>query len=427
MTTALAGDPPLVLWVACAADRNDDSAPRSLDDAARWLVEHGVVSCQWIPGEPSEAKSLSAAELETYGDRVAAAVRLADLAAQLAAAQGQTAADGAFLLGLLNDAPSWLAGSGDISVDDVAGCLPEWLDVDDHSPAVAAVDLATKVLAGRVRLPDTAGIDLDACRQRGAEARRRWMAPMAGVAEWLPALAAKLARLDALENRFQETLEAEKLEAMAEFAAGAGHEINNPLAVIAGRAQYFLRDEKDPERRRALALMNAQAKRVYEMIADMMLFARPPKPEPESVDVVELIDRLVDDFAPQAGRQDTTLLRTGDAGPVHLEVDPTQLTVALRAMCQNALEAIGHEGRIEIGVRRRDRQIEIRISDDGPGISPEHRSHLFDPYYAGRQAGRGLGLGLSKCWRIVTNHGGRIEVDSCPGRGTVFTIILPQP
>ncbi len=90
------------------------------------------------------------------------------------------------------------------------------------------------------------------------------------------------------------------------------------------------------------------------------------------------------------------------------------------------MEAIGYEGRIEIDVRGHERHVEIRVNDDGPGISAEQRRHLFDPYYAGRQAGRGLGLGLSKCWRIVTNHGGRIDVNSSPGQGTRFTITLPH-
>ena len=67
----------------------------------------------------------------------------------------------------------------------------------------------------------------------------------------------------------------------------------------------------------------------------------------------------------------------------------------------------------------------IRIRDDGPGIKLEERRHLFDPFYSARQAGRGLGLGLSKAWRIVANHGGRIEVDSQPGSGSTFTVVLP--
>ncbi len=67
----------------------------------------------------------------------------------------------------------------------------------------------------------------------------------------------------------------------------------------------------------------------------------------------------------------------------------------------------------------------IRMRDDGPGLRPEERRHVFDPFYSARQAGRGLGLGLSKAWRIVTNHGGRIEVQSQPGRGATFTIVWP--
>jgi signal transduction histidine kinase len=69
--------------------------------------------------------------------------------------------------------------------------------------------------------------------------------------------------------------------------------------------------------------------------------------------------------------------------------------------------------------------VRISIRDSGPGIRPEERRHLFDPFYSARQAGRGLGLGLSKAWRIVANHGGRIEVQSEPGQGATFIISLP--
>jgi signal transduction histidine kinase len=68
----------------------------------------------------------------------------------------------------------------------------------------------------------------------------------------------------------------------------------------------------------------------------------------------------------------------------------------------------------------------IRVSDDGPGITPDERRRIFDPFFSARQAGRGLGMGLPKCWRIVTNHGGRIGVESERGRGAVFTIALPR-
>ena len=95
-------------------------------------------------------------------------------------------------------------------------------------------------------------------------------------------------------------------------------------------------------------------------------------------------------------------------------------------MCKNSLEAIGHGGRVEIRLGINGDHVEIQLLDDGPGILPEQKRHLFDPFYSARQAGRGLGLGLSKCWRIVTNHGGRIDVSSEPDQGAVFTITLPS-
>jgi signal transduction histidine kinase len=286
-----------------------------------------------------------------------------------------------------------------------------------------------------------------------------------------PSTVDPLARLAELEASFQQTLEAEKLEAMAEFAAGAGHEINNPLTVISGRAQLLLRDETDPERRHVLALIVAQAMRVYEMVADMMLFARPPQPELRRIELVELLDAVVADMSSRSADQETSICRTGEPEPIFVDADPVQLQVALRAICQNSLEAVQSGGRIEIAVETtanrsatpggvdipvcrdcRDfpsrqeclphlgekcrpvgndatpvaeqREVRILIRDDGPGLKPEERRHIFDPFYSARQAGRGLGMGLSKAWRIVTNHGGRIEVDSVPGQGATFTIIL---
>ena len=120
-----------------------------------------------------------------------------------------------------------------------------------------------------------------------------------------------------------------------------------------------------------------------------------------------------------------------------IRVDASQLRVALRAMCTNALEATGLGGRIEIRVSDGApdkvlhkssvavQTVQITVCDNGPGFPDEERQHLFDPFYSGREAGRGLGFGLSKCWRIVRNHGGRIDVQSDPGRGATFEITLP--
>jgi len=421
LAEALCGDPPLLLWVVCTAGCRDDLRPDSVGATAEWLADHLLEVLRW-----EDAGTPPAVDPKLIGDRVAVPLAVADLAARLAAEESQQAAETAFLLGLLHESERWLTMGGDRPEPD-SSPLPRWLADPDrgNSAAGEAVRLAVEVLAAEAAPGDHVAIDLDTCRRAAEEGCRRWLAQGTALGARLPSLAKKLGRLADLENRFQQTLDNEKLEAMAEFAAGAGHEINNPLTVIAGRAQLFLREESDPERRRALALMNAQAMRVYEMIADMMLFARPPQPEPEPIDLVELVDRVIAEFSPRAAAQETTLRRVGESGPVKIEADPAQLTIALQAMVRNSLEAIGRKGLIEIGVCPGRRGAEINVVDDGPGITPEERRHLFDPYFSARQAGRGLGLGLSKAWRIVTNHGGRIEVESKPGSGTRFTVTLP--
>ena len=83
------------------------------------------------------------------------------------------------------------------------------------------------------------------------------------------------------------------------------------------------------------------------------------------------------------------------------------------------------DGRVEVAAGLTGGEVRIVVSDDGPGISPEQRPHIFEPFYSARQAGRGVGMGLSKCWRIVTGHGGRIEVQSGPGCSAACTICLP--
>ena len=274
------------------------------------------------------------------------------------------------------------------------------------------------------------------------------------------------------EADFPRALESAKLQALYHFAYGLSHEINNPLANIATRAQTLLADEPDPERRRKLATIVQQAFRAHEMIADLMLFARPPALKLEQVDLAKLADTIVAELQEQAREQGTKLIRTGAAGPLVTTVDPTQLGVALKALVQNALEAVRTGGAVEVGVEdgsgfgvqgSGDREsvnhtvpstqypvastecsaassavppphfsnlkseipnLKLTVTDTGPGIPPAIRPHLFDPFFCGREAGRGLGLGLSKAWRIAELHGGTIEVVSTT-EGAQFTIALP--
>lgn len=268
------------------------------------------------------------------------------------------------------------------------------------------------------------------------------------------------------------SVENEKLAALREFAYGLSHEINNPLANISTRAQSLLREERDVERRRSLSVMAQQAMRAHTMIADLMLFAKPPALRRAPTQPRQIIERLVNELREWARQQGTLFvvpwlnnLESDVASPRHdssfasdhvaveddfasgccwVSVDGDQLLVALRAIATNSLEALRAGGRIEFSVTRMSSPqlssttlapgatttttldcLRFRVRDSGPGIPPAVRRHLFDPYYSGREAGRGLGVGLCKAWRIATEHGGVIDVVDAPGGGAEFRLDIP--
>jgi len=426
LAQAMEQDAPLAIWAAEVLSAAGGDLPAARKGGmlflAGWLCHRGKAS---LAGKsiddanaepPVRERMLEAAELAAQGRLIAdIAVRLAQEDPDEIQPKHRLR-----LLAMLSQRQAWLAwGTAAQFVADAAfeGAM---------EPLPDFVRQAQAMVAGQSPAPAAWKLEPASLEARRAEYAREWLAPAFGGACWEP-LADKLEDSDLLYERFDKHLEREKLESMAEFAAGAGHEINNPLAIISGRAQLLLRDEKDPERRRELAGIHAQAVRVYEMIADMMLFARPPAPRKESVDVAELLTKLAAELAPLAAERQIDLAVQQADGAGRILADRTQLEVAVRAICDNALEAIGEKGRVTLSAEAAGDVVSIAIQDTGPGITPEIRRHLFDPYFSGRQAGRGLGLGLSKAWRIVTNHGGTIDVESQAGQGATFIMRLPMP
>lgn len=437
---ALASDPALVLWALFQEQAQGQPPSRSLAELARTLARRLL---GWLAplAVPSEAERASpAATMEQAAPLAGRTVAVAALAAALAEAGTTSAAEQFYLLAVMYMARDWfmlnpdaaLAAEPSLPLQAPQAALIEILSRDKAGEGpVDCVRRAMMMLDGVAPLPAELPLDAAALHQRRQAVESYWRREAPHAVPRLAALVSRLERLEQLENDFARTLEREKVEAVRQLAYGAGHEINNPLANISARAQTLIKEELDPERRRRLAAINAQAFRAHEMIADLMLFSRPPQLVRQEIDLVPLVDRLVDELSADAQSQGTEIRRLPSVASLLAHVDPVQLAVALRAMCVNSLEALGSGGTIELRIgppsdlTRPANWAELVVADDGPGISPEARRHLFDPFFSGREAGRGLGFGLCKCWRIVTEHGGQIEVESAAGHGAIFKILLP--
>lgn len=220
------------------------------------------------------------------------------------------------------------------------------------------------------------------------------------------------------------------LEALAEFAAGAGHEINNPLATIIGRAQLLLRQATDHDERRALQAIVGQAYRVRDMIGDVMTFARPPSPARQRLTFADLINhcRSAVRRAAEHGERSRVSLdfveppTSPPGASACVELDPVQLEVVLGELLRNAIEAtalaIGQScsGNVTLAVKlsadEATQAIEIVVTDHGRGWTLNEQQHAFNPFFSGRAAGRGLGFGLCKAWQIARMHGSSLRIES---------------
>lgn len=232
----------------------------------------------------------------------------------------------------------------------------------------------------------------------------------AGSLPLLPRLARQLRRTQVWEASFRETLHHEKLESLRQLAYGLSHEINNPLANISTRAQQLQRDEESAERVEGLRRIVDQVYRAHSMIADLMFFANPPAVRPETFDLVELASESADRWRGETERLGIELRRALPAHRLVVTADRKMIHESIGVLLRNAVEAVGSDGAIGIEAGRDGSTAWVRVTDSGPGLSDEARRHAFDPYYSGREAGRGLGLGLCRAYRIACLHEGDITL-----------------
>jgi hypothetical protein len=178
-----------------------------------------------------------------------------------------------------------------------------------------------------------------------------------------------------------------------------------------------------------------QVYRAHEMIAGLMFYAHPPQPDPQRVDLNELIGEVADEFRPQAEALEIRLLDEPWTEAASASVDRLMVLEAIRVLVRNSIEAIGRGGTIVVSVRPGERVSEprgsdgerwlIHVADSGPGLTPEASRHAFDPFYSGREAGRGLGLGLCRAYRVAQLHGATIRLAGGLA-GCVATLALPK-
>ncbi|MFN4260019.1 MAG: ATP-binding protein [Gemmataceae bacterium] len=218
-----------------------------------------------------------------------------------------------------------------------------------------------------------------------------------------------------------------KLDGLAELAAGAGHEINNPLAVISGQAQYLLNREEDADKQRALRTIITQAQRIHDILHGLMQFARPPRPQKHLVSVLRTAQEVIADLHDLAEQRRVQVQCEDVDANLHIGADPNQLHTMLTCLLRNAIEAAPVEGWARIRVEQpRPEWLHIVVEDNGPGPQPAQREHLFDPFFSGRSAGRSLGLGLPTAWRLAREHGGDVYWDERLEGPTRFVLRLPQ-
>ena len=215
------------------------------------------------------------------------------------------------------------------------------------------------------------------------------------------------------------------LEAMAEYAAGAGHEINNPLGSIIGQTQLLLKQSQSVEHRQASETIGAQAWRIRDMIGNSMLFARPPLLQKKRLNLVTLLQQILQPLTQTALEHNITIKLASTSDEIMMEADSSQFGTLIGHLVRNSIEAVrssGSQGAVSVTLRDDVAGcVELSVIDDGPGIgSEEIRRNLFNPFYSGRAAGRGLGFGLCLAWQIVRLHDGLLLHDSPEQGGTAF-------
>jgi signal transduction histidine kinase len=233
----------------------------------------------------------------------------------------------------------------------------------------------------------------------------------------------------------------ERLAALGQLAAQLAHEIGTPLASVSGHLQLatYGRDVP-PALRERLQLASGELQRVSKIIRDYLDQTRTAKPTLQPTDLRRVVEEAVRVAGSAARRPGLRVFTEFESGVAEIETDPGLVRQILINLLTNAMDATAarmagegadlqplSSGRVVVSVRPvGEDEVDLSVKDDGTGIAPEDLARIFEPFYTTKGRGKGTGLGLSICRELVRTLGGKLHVESGPGRGSTFSILLPR-
>jgi PAS domain S-box-containing protein len=232
----------------------------------------------------------------------------------------------------------------------------------------------------------------------------------------------------------------QKLEAIGRLAGGVAHDFNNLLTIISGRTELLLRRLAPGDgARRDVELIHKTGSRAAALTRQLLAFGRRQILNPKVLDLNELVGGTAS-MLQRLVREDIAFVFVPGPRLARIEADPGQIEQVLVNLVVNSSDAMPNGGRLVLetanvvldeararphGTARAGRYVRLAVTDTGLGMTPEVRARIFEPFFTTKEAGKGTGLGLATVYGVVTQSGGHIEVESEPGRGTTFSIVLP--
>jgi two-component system, NtrC family, sensor kinase len=226
----------------------------------------------------------------------------------------------------------------------------------------------------------------------------------------------------------KQLLQADKLASIGQLAAGIAHEVNNPLSVILGYTQLLLRTEDQASQKyEDLKIIEKHARTCKTIVGDLLSFARGTRTKKDVAHLHATIEEILSVVHNHFELDGVEIIREFDDRVPTMIMDAEKIKQVLMNLLMNAKQAIGKKGTIRLSTHYNAARCStiIQVMDTGCGIESEYLNRIFDPFFTTKSTGEGTGLGLSVSYGIVKDHGGEILVESDPGRGSTFTVILP--